>query len=266
MQSSQLDGLKKWFRSYVDTFYGDDDYVNANIKLKDCHTFRVCGEINFLSDKLTLCENDRLIAETTALLHDVGRFPQFLQYRTFVDPDSIDHSELAVEILREQNVLIDLDENEGALIETAVRVHGKKQIPDDLDERTTFFAKLLRDSDKLDIYYLVVQNYKQNAETPQQLRLEMDFPDSPEYSENVAESLLNDELIDYAHLRTNNDYKLMQLGWVLDINFPETLCKVKDCGYLKYIMDALPKTETTSKVCRHIQNYVDKKTNATGTP
>ncbi|MHC5137619.1 MAG: HD domain-containing protein, partial [Planctomycetota bacterium] len=52
---------------------------------KECHTHRVCNEIRQLTAALKMDENDSLVAETIALLHDVGRFPQFQKHRTYKD-------------------------------------------------------------------------------------------------------------------------------------------------------------------------------------
>ena len=40
MNQDQLDQFKRWFDGYTDGFFGDDDYVNANLKLKQEHPKR----------------------------------------------------------------------------------------------------------------------------------------------------------------------------------------------------------------------------------
>jgi hypothetical protein len=40
-------------------------------------------------------------------------------------------------------------------------------------------------------------------------------------------------------LKTLNDFKLLQMGWVYDINFPRTFQLIRERGYLKMIGDAL---------------------------
>ena len=57
MQKLQLDSYKQWFTEYVRTFYAaDDDFLNQNINLKECHTHRVCKEMRDLK-KINLKKN-----------------------------------------------------------------------------------------------------------------------------------------------------------------------------------------------------------------
>ena len=43
MQPQQLTEYKQWYADYVAGFYGDDPFINANLKLKEEHTGRVCA-------------------------------------------------------------------------------------------------------------------------------------------------------------------------------------------------------------------------------
>ena len=130
MHQQQIDKLKAWFDDYVAGFYGDDEYVNANIKLKEVHSRRVCGEILYLADALALSANQKAIAWATGQLHDIGRFEQFEKYRTYNDTKSVNHCLLGLEILRRTNILGDLDPAERQIIEKAVEYHGLKELPD----------------------------------------------------------------------------------------------------------------------------------------
>jgi hypothetical protein len=91
MEQGQLEKFRAWFNDYVAGFYGDDEFVNANIKLKEEHSKRVCKEMLYLADELGLPDEQRRIAEATALFHDIGRFEQFARYRTYNDPRSVNH-------------------------------------------------------------------------------------------------------------------------------------------------------------------------------
>jgi HD superfamily phosphohydrolase YqeK len=106
MQDSELIKFKEWFTDFVRGFYtADDEFLNANIQLKECHTHRVCNEMCQLTVALKMDESDSRIAEAIALFHDVGRFPQFQKYRTYKDTISENHCQLAVKVLAEHNVL-----------------------------------------------------------------------------------------------------------------------------------------------------------------
>ncbi len=212
MHRTQLEGFIEWFDSYVAGFYGDDAYVNANLKLKEEHTKRVCRESNDLSDQLGLCENDRLLAEAIATFHDVGRFQQFVEYRTYCDVRSINHNLLAVEILRQNKILDILQASEKKIIETAVELHGRKMLVADLGDDFALHAKLIRDADKLDIYRILLEFQKEYHANPGDFMLEIEFPDEPECTAKVFEAVINGELVDYSELRTLNDFRILQLG------------------------------------------------------
>ncbi len=74
MDAGFVENMKQWFKTYAAAFYSDDEYVDANIKLKEKHSYRTCAEMNHITDRLGLDENQKRIAYVIALLHDVGRF------------------------------------------------------------------------------------------------------------------------------------------------------------------------------------------------
>ena len=259
MNNEQLTKLKTWFDKFVAGHYCDDDFVNANIKLKQEHTKCVCEEMLYLANKLKLNEHNRLLAESIALLHDIGRFPQFVKYRTFNDPRSIDHCALAIEVTRRENVLCDLQADEQNLIEIAVKYHGAKVLPPDLSGDTLLFSKMIRDADKIDIYRVVTRAYIQHRDDPDNFKLEIEFPDLPGYTPAILDAVLTGQLLEYRDLRCWNDMKLCVLGWVYDVNFPATLKRIQQRGYLNLILTFLPDNNDTAKVRDKIFAYVDSR-------
>ena len=257
MNSVQLDKLKAWFDRFTGGFYGSDDFVNANIKMKDDHSRRVLGEMLYLADQLHLAENQRVLAQAIGLLHDVGRFPQFIKYRTYNDPRSVNHCLLGVEVLQNEAVLAGLSEKERQLIEKAIRYHGDKELPEDLDGDTLLFSKMIRDADKLDIYKVIAEAYIKHRDDPGNFKLEIEFPDIPQYTPVILEAVLAGRRIDYKQLRTSNDMKLCILGWVYDINFPATLKRLRQRRHLETILEFLPRNEDIAKVRSKIFAYVD---------
>lgn len=61
MQDGQLQKLRDWFDGYVRNFYGDDEFLNASIELKDKHSRRVCKESRFLTDKLNIKDRKSVV-------------------------------------------------------------------------------------------------------------------------------------------------------------------------------------------------------------
>jgi len=257
MEQKQLEKLRVWFDDYVAGLYGDDDFVNVHLKVKEEHSRRVCREMRYLADELGLAKNQKRIAEIIALFHDIGRFKQFIKYRTYSDVKTVNHCMLGLEVLRETKVLEPVETKERELIEKAIECHGLKELPGDLDGECLLFSKLIRDADKLDIFYVAIEYYKHYKGKKEKFLLELETPDEPGYSHELIEALLHGKNIDYAQLRTLNDWKLMQLGWVYDVNFTATFKRIRQRRFLETLTGFLPETEDIQKVKEKILSYVD---------
>jgi len=236
-----LPGLKTWFKDYTRRFSSDDPSVQESMDLKIDHTGRVCEAIINIGESLDLSRGDLCLAEAAALLHDIGRFEQYSRYRTFSDYRSEDHAALGVRVIKANRVLHDLEPAIAEIIMRVVGYHNRASLPVGKDERRLFFLKLLRDADKVDILR-VVTDYYQNAGHNRNHTIELDLPDGPEISDSVCKALKNGKLVQIADVKTLNDFKLLQIGWIYNINFPRTFQIVRENGYLEMIRDALPET------------------------
>jgi hypothetical protein len=256
--------LKRWFSAYVGGFYsgGQDPYLDKHIRLKEEHTARVCQEMQYILHGLDVSESDARLAEAAALLHDVGRFEQFRRFRTYVDPKSCDHGQLGVQVLSENGGLEGLENTEQTILLDVVRWHGAKAVPADLDERSAFFCRLVRDADKLDVLGLLIDNFTRYYEDPQHFDLEVEFADEPFVSEAVLESIFRGELVDYRQIRTLHDAQMVLLGWVYDINFDAALARIQDKRYLDRIAAFLPDKPEIHRAVEHIFSYVRTRLNA----
>jgi len=257
MERDKIEKFRAWFDDYVAGFYGDDEFVNANIKLKEEHSRRTCEEMLYLAEELRLSDEQKQTAEVIALFHDIGRFEQFVKYRTYNDPKSVNHCLLGLDVLHRTKVLNGLEEKESQIIKRAIEYHGCKELPKDLDGECLLFSRLIRDADKIDIYYVVTDYYRQYRDDPDGFKLEVELPNKPGYSAQIVEKILHGQQIDYHNLRTWNDMKLCQLGWVFDVNFTPTLKRIRQRRFLEMILDFLPKTADIEKVKEKIFEYVD---------
>ena len=258
MEKQHLEDFRRWFAEYAAGFYKDDAFVNANLKLKEEHTRRVCDEMNYLTESLGLSESQRVVAETIAMFHDLDRYEQFTKYRTFSDAGSVPHGPLAVEVLERHNVLVDVEPRQRTVIEQAIMLHAVREMADDLDEDIGLFARLIRDADKLDIYYLVTEVDNKPPDDPQASVMINWFPRGDGYSPQIIEAIRAREHIDYAMLKTNIDMKLMELAWVYDFNFQATFARVKRNQYFEKIIAMLPADEDIAEVARQVTAYRDE--------
>jgi len=261
MNTQKFEKLKIWVNKYIDSFYCDDDFINANIELKQAHTARVCDEMLYLTNSLSFEPHQEIVAQTISLLHDIGRFEQFLKYRTYSDCKSINHNELGLKIIAENHLLEDINPDDKNIIEKAIEYHSLKEIPENIDTKVELYSKLIRDADKLDIYYVVIKYYNQYINDPGSFRLQLELPDVPQYSSELVCSLLKGEKIDYKKLKSWNDMKLLQLGWVYDMNFAATFARLKEREYLQQIANFLPDTEDIRSATQTVLKFVDDQIN-----
>jgi hypothetical protein len=257
MGPDSLDNFRRWFDSYTNRFLGEDAYINSHVRMKQEHTGRTCKEILVLAEQLALDDQQKQIAEVVALFHDVGRFPQFAQYRTFNDNRSIDHSRLSVEVLRQEGVLDVLRREERQWVEAAIEHHGHRSLPPNLSGQALLFAKLIRDADKLDIYRIVIRLARQYRADPASFSDEFDLPDEPRYTADVFQAVLAGQLIDHAMMKTVNDKMLCKLSWVYDMNFAASLMRLREQGFLDQILSFLPVTPEVERLGEKIFAYVD---------
>lgn len=252
-----LPDLKAWFSDYVETFLSGDPDYRRNIELKVDHTRRVCAEILDVGKSLGLKGEDLCLAEATALFHDIGRFEQYARYGTYRDLVSEDHAVLGVRVLRENRVLERFEPPTRDLILRTVSYHNRAALPENETERCLYFSRLLRDADKLDIWRVVTDYYTQKNGTRNET-IELDLPDTPGISDRVYEDLMAGRLVRVDCLRTLNDFKLLQMGWIFDINFPRTFQLVLERAYIKTIRDTLPPSERVSEVFSRVQSHLEK--------
>ncbi|MCD6562181.1 MAG: HD domain-containing protein [Deltaproteobacteria bacterium] len=249
--------MKAWFKDYVKRFHFDDPENQRNIDLKEKHSMRVCAEILDIGKSLNL-ENDSLcLAEVIALFHDIGRFEQYFRYATFVDSESENHAILGVRILREEGVLKKIDLPTSELIFRAITYHNRAKLPTDETGKCLLFSRLLRDADKLDIWRVVTDYYLKTGGTKNKA-IELGLPDSPEISDETLKDLMAEKIVKFSSIKTLNDFKLLQIGWVYDVNFKRTFQLIQERGYIEIIRDILPKSDKISKIYSKVQSYLKR--------
>ena len=70
--------------------------------------------------------------------------------------------------------------------------------------------------------------------------IKLDLPDESHILDLVYSALMNGKVVQMADLETLNDFKLLQIGWIYDVNFSMTFQIIRDKRYLQKIRKALP--------------------------
>jgi len=238
MQPNHLADLRSWFNAYTRSFLTGDPNKDSAHQLKIDHTGRVCKNIRLLAASIDLPEDQMRIAEVVALFHDLGRFEQYKRYGTFNDRKSVNHAALGVAIMEKTGVLKDLDEDERKRIIDAVRFHNAPALPSGKPPEELIFLRLIRDADKLDIWRVFADFYRYDNKP--ETAIVQHLPDQRSWTPSIIEAIVNRRMARFSHMETLNDFKLLQLSWVFDLNFPETYLLAKQRGDLAVIAGTLP--------------------------
>ena len=227
--------------------------IQAHVRLKEDHTARVCERMMELADSLAMTQQQSTLAETVALFHDVGRFQQYTQYRTFNDFRSEDHGCMGVRILQETGVLAEMPESQQMLVQKAVRYHNGREIPADTEE-SVFLARMIRDADKIDILEMLTSDDELFRMLPMP-----EYEGKQQVSSGTVEYILQGHVARFEHIRTAADLMLFRMSWLLDMNFPWTFKKVTEREYLEKMISKLPTTDDVRRISEYLTEYRDRR-------
>ena len=251
---TDLASLKAWFASYCGSFRSADPEVQRNFDLKQLHTRNVCEAARLIAQDGG--ERRLMLAQVTALCHDLGRFPQYQEFRTFLDSASINHAHLSADILKQSSLLDFLPKAERDSVHFAVRLHNVFHVPPGLTPETEDLLRLVRDADKLDIWRVFIE-YFFAPEGERASAAGLGFPDLPDCSPEVLAAVEAGEMVQLTMLKSLHDFKLLQLSWVYDINFRSTLQLIKERGVLEQLAATLPNDAAILAILDRVHSYLD---------
>lgn len=240
---------KKEFDKYASDF----DMSIPRINRKYYHTYRVVEFAERIAKSENLNEHDFLLAKVCALLHDIARFRQAVEFDTFNDNISFDHGDVACEILLENDYIYKYLDNEEdtQICFKAVRNHNKYAVENRLTDREVYFANLLRDSDKLDI-----MNTQKNSLEDERAEI------MPEVIEALKNHTLYHKDKEGDFIRSNASTIVLQLCFLFDFNFKESFQIVKENKIIERKLSVLREKcnkELVDEIERIIVPYLDSK-------
>ena len=236
--------VKEAFDKYVSDF----DFKVDGIEYKYYHSYRVQKYSEKISEMLNLGLKDKKLASDIGLLHDIGRFHQLEKYNSFCDK-KFDHADYGAKILFEDNLILNYDINkcDYEIVKKAIRNHNKYQIEDGLNERELFFAKLVRDADKIDIL---------NAFSSIRV-LEICECDE-EISPSVREEFFNNITVRNVNVKNKNDKIISMLAFLFDINFEVSYRIIKEEDFINKFYDAIKHKEIFKEYFDYANKYLDE--------
>ena len=227
---------KKWFKEHLTTYKLKDDPMFL-FKVK--HTGDVLRIATDLGKELRLNEEQQQLVKISALFHDLGRFYQYDKYQVYNDAISCDHTKESMRILKETKILDRLGEKKRDLVYAAISEHSYVEITPGFSDEELLYIKVLRDSDKL-------------ANLPEMIAKidELGVEASGGIDATKVACLLDGKSINIKELpiKTKEDVVLYLLGWLNDLNLPESYSIVEKQGYLMQLVNLLPVDDQSIKL------------------
>ena len=208
------------------------DLTNPKMELKKHHSLRVMECSKKIAESLNLDEEQINLATLIGLLHDIARFEQMKRYNTFFDPISVDHGDLAVDILEENNFIRKFvqDDKYDKIIKTAIKNHNKWQIQDGLEGEYLLHSQIIRDADKLDIFLEGKELFWKEAN-------EIEAIENSNLSDDVYEKFLNHLPIKREKYHTQGDRIVLFMAFIFDLNFKYSFRTILENNYINIILD-----------------------------
>lgn len=240
-----LEKIKKTFRDFVYNY----DMNDIAIIRKFYHSYRVMDLCKLLAKYNNFNDEDTYIAMLVGLLHDYARFYQWTNFHTYSDIKSIDHGDLAVDMLFNNNEIKNYCTNIKYYDEIydAIKYHNKYEYPNFLSNHNKILCKIIRDADKLDILYLYSIN-KDLIET-----------DDKDISDKVNDDFYNHKSINRSDVNNKSDEILLKLAMIYDLNFSYSFKYIQDINLVDKIFENIDNKSKFEPYFNYIKNYINKR-------
>lgn len=221
-----LNRAKKAFQNYVDSY----DTSIPSIRLKLIHTYEVMKCSDYLCDQLHLSKEDKELASLIALLHDIGRFEQWMRYHSFADYKTIDHALFSSELLFKEGLIRKFIEDNcyDELIRHAIEQHNKYKIDEGFNKRELLFIHLIRDADKLDNFRV-----KEDERIEDILFVSIDEINQETISEKVFDQMFHQQLVYGPYRNTHIDMWLSYIAFIYDLYFKESILYIDENNWIE---------------------------------
>jgi len=116
------------------------------------------------------------------------------------------------------------------IIEKAIANHGRYEIESNLDENTLMHCKLIRDSDKTDIYEVML---RENPDTV----FDGVYDKDADISEKVKEDFYDHKMINKLDIKTVLDDYVRKVAFIYNYYFIQNLQYIKEQNYINRMTD-----------------------------
>ena len=255
MNTNEYKSLSVRFFDYINSFREADGHFCKLLDEKINHIKRVTSNALFIAQNEGWSEEDCLIAELCGLYHDIGRFSQYKEFKTFSDPKSVNHGQRGFEVINDNKLFDGIGLSDSKIILDAVHYHNALNIPGDLSEESKRFTNLTRDADKMDIFFMLTEAIKSNSlDSHQDLLWNLPIG---EPNPTIIDKLMNNSQALYSDIKSGTDVCLLQLCWLYGINYKSSFIKLKSRQTLELIDLILPQTPEIKACLQHINSFIN---------
>jgi len=245
------------FKEFLQKYNIQDGKVSLKIR----HTYKVVEASEFIAKDLNLSEEDIELAKIIALLHDIGRFEQLKRFDSFLDAQTIDHADLGVQILEENNFIRTFiqDSKYDSIILKAIKNHNKLKVQEGLTQKELLHANIIRDADKTDNFRVKTEDRFEDI-----LHANRELLENSKISEHIYNNFMNNQIIIHTDRVEFLDYWISYLAFLFDFNFTSGLKYIKEKDYVNKIVDRLDykipdSKEKIEEIRKHALEYIDNR-------
>jgi HD superfamily phosphodiesterase len=251
---SDISTYVRWFHSFSEAFLQGTAEDKWHIQTKIEHSIRVLSASKIIINWLNLEHPLDDICQIGALLHDVGRFEQYANFKTFNDRISVNHGIIGVQTIKNSGILHGIQPDHRRMILATVLLHNRHQLPSKLPPKLDLMLRIVRDADKLDIMGAIIDYF--SSEKDNHSFITGLKSHAEEYTLSILENLRSGQPVQYGDLVWVNDFKLLVCGWMLDFCFKISIKTALDSGYLSKLFALLPQKAEVQSLRQTIQKHL----------
>lgn len=213
------------FKYYVNQF----NLKMPKINYKYHHSLSTMKKAEKIAKSLRLSQDQIELASLIGLIHDIGRFYQIEISDTFRDTNDNDHANYGITYLFDENHIIDYIDTRDYddVIKKAIYYHNKHSLPKDLSEIEKLHCQIIRDADKLDIFYQLAHK-KINHFNFKPIKKE-------HIDALIYRSFLTPKLFKIKAKMNTIENSLVVYNFVYDLNFDYTRQQILEKNYINKI-------------------------------
>lgn len=236
--------FNSYYQTYANRFSkASEEWEHLHLKWE--HSLKVLDNAEKILAALGLPENLTHAARLAALYHDVARFEQYINYRTFRDGESANHGFWGSKILKHENFLAGESASTIGLVRAAVSMHNRFALPAGILEEYKLITNIVRDADKIDILRVLAEYMEPGKQGG---AVTANLPDEPKcWSPAVYNAVLAGRNANYNDMRYLNDFRLLIGSWIYAFNFQQSIKLVALQGYWQQVLHGLPAGEAMNK-------------------